>query len=321
MRLRYDAPIAPDTARLIMFTHKTLPISDLAKGRNLRVLRDAEVAYVAKVPYPLPNRLVPCGALKHIRAALRETGIVAMVTPEALIDQAPAGMGLVVADNPLAATLDLHEALIAREDFQWQSFETRIDPSARVHPAAHVVGRDVEIGPDVRIDPGAVIMPRTIIGARSIIGPGTVVGCDAFHVFKKNGVQRVIRQSGGVRIGADVELQANCTVSRAVFGGFTEIGDQALLDSQIHVGHDCRIGRKVSIANQASLAGRVIIQDGVYIAPNVTISNGLTLGEGTQVTIGSVLLQNTKPGQKVTGYNAQPHDQWMMQTIRARRQK
>ena len=303
-----------------MFTQKTLPVSELAKDRNLRVLRDAEVAYVAKVPYPLPNRLVPCGALKHIRAASRETGIVAMLTPEALIDRAPAGIGLVVADNPLVAALDLHEVLIARENFQWQSFETRIDPSARVHPAAHVAGHDVEIGPDVRIDPGAVIMPRTIIGARSIIGPGTVVGCDAFQVFKKNRVQRVIRQSGGVRIGVDVELQANCTVSRAVFGGFTEIGDQALLDNQIHVGHDCRIGRKVRIAGQATLAGRVIIQDGVYIAPNVTISNGLTLGEGTQVTIGSVLLQNTKPGQKVTGYHAQPHDQWI-QTIRARRRK
>lgn len=304
-----------------MFTYQTFSINILAKGLEAHVARDGNIAFVAKIPSPLPNRLVPCGAMKYVKEAMQEAGIAGMIVPAELADQVPRDMALVIANNPMVMAMDLHESLAARENGQWRSFPSQVHASALVHPSATIAERDVKIGAGTRIGPGAIIMERSLIGANSIIGPGTVVGCDAFQVFKKDGRQRVLRQSGGVRIGDEVELQANCTVSRAVFGGFTEIGTGTILDSQVHVGHDCVIGRQVLIANQVSLAGRVVLEDNVYIAPNVTISNGLTLGKGSQVTIGSTVLGNVAPGLKVTGYHAQPHDKWMMQFIRAQRKK
>ena len=303
-----------------MFTGSKIRLSELVKSNELKVVRDADVAYVAKIPSHLPNRLVPCSTIKNLRELRAATGIVAVVVPSDLQDDVPNELGLIVAKNPLAAAMNLHEELISRDNLQWSNFETRVDKTAIIEPSAYVSPTDVEIGPGVRIAQRAVILPRTVIKKNVVIGPGTVVGCDAFQVFKQGDSQRVIKQSGGVLVCSDVEIQANCTISRAVFGGFTTIGEQTILDSQIHVGHDCQIGQKVLIANQSSLAGRVEIEDGAYIAPNTTISNGLKISQGSQVTIGSVVLQDTKPGQKVTGYNAQPHEKWMMQFIRMQRQ-
>lgn len=304
-----------------MFTNKTIALSELSKVLGLDIVRDCQIAFVAKVPNPLPNRLVACSALKHVREALREDGIVGVVTTSELAEHVPEHLGLAVSDAPLVMSMRLHEALMQIEGLQWASFETEIDSSTTVHPSAVIADRDVRIGAGTIIGPRAIILERSIIGQNCVIGPGAVVGCDAFQVFRADEQQRVIAQSGGVMLGNSIEIQANCTLSRAVFGGFTELGDETILDSQVHVGHDCVIGKKVLIANNVSLSGRVIVQDNVYIAPNATISNGLTLAEGSKITIGSTVFANTKPEEKVTGYFAQPHDKWMMQFIRSQRSK
>ena len=304
-----------------MFTHKTLPLSDFASQVGSELLRNAQVSFAAKLPYDLPNRIVPCIDQQNIRKATATTGVVALIAPSKYADSVPLETGLCLAADPIRTALELHELLSEIPDFQWRSFPSEISETALVHPTAFIAERDVTIGPHVRIGPKAMVFPRSVIGADSSIGPGSVVGCDAFQVIKSTSTQRIIKQSGGVRIGRAVDIQSNCTISRAIFGGFTEIGDETLLDSQVHVGHDCKVGKKVLITNQVSLAGRVHVEDGVYIGPNATVSNGVTLKAGSQVTIGSVVLRDTLQGQKVTGYNALQHDQWMLQTIRSMKRK
>jgi UDP-3-O-[3-hydroxymyristoyl] glucosamine N-acyltransferase LpxD len=304
-----------------MFTKNQISLIHLLEGMDCDVLRDADVSFVAKVPNRLARRLVPCSERSHLVQAISAEGVAGVIVPNALVGQVPSCFGLVVAENPVATAIIAHERLAAMPDFLWTTFQSKVSTDSRVEDRAYIAPFDVVIGSGVIIQQGAVILPRTIIGDGSVIGPGSIVGCDAFQVAKVAGRHRIIRQVGGVRIGTNVEIQANCTVSRAIFGGFTEVGDETLIDSQVHIGHDCTIGRKVLIANQASIAGRVEVGDNCYLAPNVTISNGLSLAEGSQVTIGSVLMRNTKPGEKVTGYNAQTHQQWMLQSIRAQRLK
>lgn len=304
-----------------MFTNNTIAASLIAEILALDLRRDFSFSYAAKIHNPLQARVVPCGSQRHLQEALSFPEVVGVVVPESIARLVPIEMGLVVDDKPLAKVIEIHEYLVALKDFQWAGFPSRIDPDAYIDPSAFVAPNDVVIGKGSIVSAKAVVLPRSIIGQGSVIGPGSIIGCDAFQVAKANGVQRIIRQSGGVAIGDGVEVQSNCTVSRAVFGGFTEIGNETLIDSQVHVGHDCRIGRRVLIANQASLAGRVIIEDDVYVAPNVTISNGITLRSKSQITIGSVVMRNVPENQKVTGFNAQPHEKWMIQSIRMQRLK
>lgn len=304
-----------------MFTSNTIAASSVAETLSLDLRVDFRFSYAAKIPNPLKARLVPCGSSRHLQEALRFPEVVGIVAPESLASSLPSGMGFIADANPLAKVIEIHEYLVSLKGFQWAEFPSRIDSNALIHPSAIIAPYDVIIGAGTIVSAKAVVLPRSVIGRDSVIGPGSIIGCDAFQVARLRGAQRIIRQSGGVTIGDGVEVQSNCTVSRAVFGGFTEIGDETLIDSQVHVGHDCRIGRRVLIANQASLAGRVVIEDDVYVAPNVTISNGLTLGSGCQVTIGSVVMRDVPANQKVTGFNAQPHDRWIMQSIRMQRLK
>lgn len=302
-----------------MFTSSKILLSDLIEGEDIRLVRDAEVSFVAKIPYDLPGRFVSCAGKVHVDEAEKYEGIAAVLTTEELSPLIPDNLGLAVCDAPYPTSFHLHEKLYAKPEFLWRSFPSRISPDARISPSAHIAENDVVIGAGTVVMPGAVVLERSVIGENSVIGPGTIVGCDAFQAFKTADTQRIIRQAGGVRIGDGVEFQANCTISKAIFGGFTTIGDATLVDSQVHVGHDCVVEERVLIANSVSLAGRVHLKRDVYVAPNATISNGIVVEEGAQITIGSTVLSNVDQGEKVTGFCAMPHKDWMMRQIHLNR--
>ncbi|NIJ36406.1 UDP-3-O-[3-hydroxymyristoyl] glucosamine N-acyltransferase [Sphingopyxis panaciterrae] len=294
-----------------MFTGSTKALSEFSNQFGLSVQRDTDFAYVGKIPTRLAKRIVPCGKPAHIHAAAEEDGVCAIITTGEHASLVPDRLGLAIADDPVASAMQLHEFIARIPDFQWQSFESRIHSSATIYPGAYIAERDVEIGEDAVIYPNAVIMPRTIIGARSTIGPGTVVGTDAFEVNLATNPLSILVQAGGVRIGDDVDLQAKCTIIRATFGGFTEIGDESKFDCQIHLAHDCVVGRRVRIAACAEVSGRVEIEDDCFIGPNASISNGLTLGARTHITIGAVVVRDTEADSRMTGNFAVDHRKWI----------
>ena len=294
-----------------MFTGSTKTLNEFSNQFGLSVQRDADFSYVGKIPTRLAKRVVPCGTPAHIQAAAEEDGVGAVVTTSENASFVPEHLGLAVADDPVASAMLLHEHISRLPDFQWQGFESRIHPSATIYPGAYVAERDVEIGEDVVVYPNAVIMPRTIIGARSTIGPGTVVGTNAFEVNLTTSPYTVLAQAGGVRIGDDVDLQAKCTIVRATFGGYTEIGNESKFDCQIHLAHDCVVGQRVRIAACAEVSGRVKIEDDCFIGPNVSISNGLTIGARSHITIGAVVVRDTDADSRMTGNFAVDHKKWI----------
>lgn len=301
-----------------MFTGRTLPLSEFDGRFGLEVVRTCDFAFVGKVPTRLGARLVPCTDPHLIAHAARTEGVAGVVTTRELAPLVPGQLGLAVADNPQAAAYDVHDALLEIAGHHWESFPSRIDPTAQIDPHAIVAEHDVVIGARSVVEAGAVIRPRTVIGDECLIGAGAVLGCDAFEVDLSREPRRLLRQAGGVRLADHVDVLAKCTIVRATFGGFTEIGAETKIDCQIHVAHDCVIGRRVRIAACAELSGRVTVGDDVYIGPNATISNGLTIGDRAFVTLGAVVVRNVKADQKVTGNLALPHDKWLkfVNTIR-----
>lgn len=294
-----------------IFTRKTVSLNEVAEFFGINVIRDCNFAYAAKVPTRLPARLVSCAEARHIDAALSEDGIAGIVTTNDLVERVPEHLGAAISDKPISAVLDIHEDLARRANFQWETFESRIHPTAFVHPSAVVAPHDVVLGEGCVVSANAVICPRSIVGRFCNIGPGTVVGGDAFEVNTTVSPRRILVQSGGVWLGDHVEIQSKCTIIRSTFGGYTEIGDESKFDCQIYLAHDCIVGRRVRIAGCAAVSGRVMIGDDVYIGPNASISNGITIGAGATVSIGSVVTRSVSPGQRVTGNFALAHDKWL----------
>lgn len=281
-------------------------------------MRDCDFSYVGKVPTQLQRRLVFCTKAVQVNEALRESGVVGIITSRDLADFVPPSLGLAISQNPVGASLALQAHLCGLHDFQWSAFESKIHPTAVVHEGACVAARDVVIGAGSVVYPGAIVLPRTIIGKKCSIGAGTVVGTDAFEIDVSVDPYIVVKQSGGVRIGNYVDIQAKCTVVRSTFGGFTEIGDGSKFDCQVHLAHDCKTGRNVRIAACAEISGRVSIGDRAVIGPNVSVSNGLRIGNDSKITIGAVVTRDVPDGETVTGHFAVLHRRWLsfMRTLK-----
>jgi acyl-[acyl carrier protein]--UDP-N-acetylglucosamine O-acyltransferase len=294
-----------------MFTGKLFQISDFAESASLSVGRDFGFAFAGKVGTTLSGRIVACSTKSHLEAALDHNGIAGVIVTPENEQLLPFGFCYALSDNPVAALNIIQRALAQNSSGQWETFSSRVHETVVVYPGAYIAPHDVLIEEGVTVFPNAVILPRSVIGKWSSIGPGVIVGTDAFEVDISSVPRRILAQSGGVKIGANVEIQANCTIVRATFGGFTELGDETKLDCQVHVAHDCKLGRKVRIAACAELSGRVTVGDDAFIAPNVSIANGVKIGEKAHVSIGSVVTRDVADGQKVTGNFAVEHSKWL----------
>lgn len=295
-----------------MFSNRIILLSTLLDraGTDLcgaTLLRDCKLSHVAKVPSRVARRIVPCGKLAHLQDAITAHGVVGVIVPEALAASVPVHLGVAIAQSPIAIANRLHETLCSDASFHWDSFDSVIDSSAQIHSTAYVAPKDVVIGPNSVVHQGAIILPRSVIGAHCAIGPGTVVGADAFEVDTTVSPRRILSQAGGVWLEDHVEIQAKCTIVRSTFGGFTAIGRESKFDCQVHLAHDCVVGKRVMVAGCAEISGRVTIGDDAFIGPNCSISNGVFIGARAHVTLGAVVVKGVADDQRVSGNFAVDH--------------
>ncbi len=199
-----------------------------------------------------------------------------------------------------------------------------IDPTAEIAEGAHI-GPYAVIGPRVRIGPSATILAHVVIYSGVTIGSrffahahavvrencvlgdnvtlenGAIIGADGFG-FSKNesGQWEKIPQSGPVRIGSRVDVQANATIDRATVGA-TEIGDGTKIDNLVQVGHGSRIGENTLVCAQTGLAGSSVIGNNVILAGQVGIAGHCTVGDGVILTAQSAVSHDVPPGKTISG--------------------
>jgi len=199
-----------------------------------------------------------------------------------------------------------------------------IDPSAQIGADAHV-GAYVVIGPGSKIGPGAKLLPHVVIYPNVTIGAGffahahavvregcvlgdnvtlengAIVGADGFG-FSKNekGEWIKIPQSGPVRLGDRVDVQANACVDRATVGA-TEIGNGTKIDNLVQVGHGSRVGENTLLCAQTGLAGSSVVGNNVILAGQTGIAGHCTVGDGVILTAQSAVSHDIPPGKMISG--------------------
>lgn len=274
------------------------------------VIRDAEFANFGMVADVAERLCVPAGNAELINEALANANVVAIVCTAAHAELVPDSLGLCVAASPLDVVYRNHvvrvEAGLCRAQMPSQISDTAV-----IHPTAYVSEQDVSIGKRTVIGPLAVVEFGSVIGDDCVIGPGVVIGGNGYQVIEVDGKRRVIPHGGGVRLGDRVELQANTSVTRSLFSGFTEIGDDTAVDNLVYVAHNVRIGKRCRLVGCSMICGSATLGDDVWVGPNAVVSNGLNLGDGAWVTIGSVVTRDIVAGQKVTGNFAIDHEDFL----------
>jgi len=208
------------------------------------------------------------------------------------------------------------------------SAEPRVHPSARIAASAAILpgavvmeGASVgercvlypgvvlepfsAVGDDTTLFPGVVLGHHCALGRRVIVHGGTVIGADGFGFYDGPTGRHKIPQIGNVVIADDVEIGASCTVDRATIET-TTIGQYTKLDDQVHVGHNCRIGRYIYIVGNSAIGGSVVIEDGAMISGMVIVKDHLRIAAGSIVMGLSGVAQDTEPKTAYFGSPARP---------------
>jgi UDP-3-O-[3-hydroxymyristoyl] glucosamine N-acyltransferase len=199
-----------------------------------------------------------------------------------------------------------------------------IDSSAEIGPGAHI-GAYVVVGTGVRLGAHATLLPHVvlytgvqaghhffahahavvregcILGDHVTLENGAIIGADGFG-FSKNdkGEWEKIPQSGPVRLGSRVDVQANACVDRATVGA-TEIGDGSKVDNLVQVGHGSKVGKDTLLCAQTGLAGSSVVGNNVILAGQTGIAGHCTVGDGVILTAQSAVSHDVPAGKMISG--------------------
>ena len=199
-----------------------------------------------------------------------------------------------------------------------------IDPTAVIGDGAHI-GAYVVVGPGVKLGPKATLLPHVVLypgvsaganlfvhahavvrehcvlGDNVTLENGVIIGADGFG-FAKNerGQWEKIPQSGPVRLGDRVDVQANACIDRATVG-VTEVGSGSKVDNLVQVGHGSKIGENTLVCAQTGLAGSSIIGNNVILAGQTGIAGHCSVGDGVILTAQSAVSHDIPAGKIISG--------------------
>ena len=218
-----------------------------------------------------------------------------MITTEALANEITATQNFIIVDNPYLAYAKATQLFFEKYNENNAKIKPKIGTNVTIGKNSVINGNCV-IGDNVVIHDNVSIYSCTNIGPNSIIHSGTVIGSDGFgYAPKKEGWEK-IAHLGGVVIGSDVEIGANCAIDRGALGN-TVIKDGVKFDNHIHIAHNVEIGENTAIAGQSGVAGSVKIGKNCQIAGKVGIVGWLEITDNVTVMAGTLVTKSLKqPG-------------------------
>lgn len=153
-----------------------------------------------------------------------------------------------------------------------------------------VVGPEVTLGPDVELKSHSVVTGWTEIGEGTKIWPFAVVGEVPQDLkFKGERTRLIVGKRNRIREGATLNTGTEGG------GGITRVGDDNLIMTGAHVGHDSQLGSRIVMANQVAVAGHCVIGDDVIIGGLSGIHQFVRVGKGAIIGAVTMVAQDVIP--------------------------
>ena len=176
-----------------------------------------------------------------------------------------------------------------------------VDPTARLGAGVRigpfcVIGPDVTLGDGVEVKSHAVVTGWTDVGADTVIFPHATVGEVPQDLKYRGERTRLI-------IGARCKIRESVTLNIGTEGGggVTQVGDDCLLMTGAHVGHDARLGNRVILANGVAIAGHCQIGDDVIVGGLSGIHQWVRIGQGAIIGAVTMVTNDVIPFGLVQG--------------------
>lgn len=188
-----------------------------------------------------------------------------------------------------------------------------IHGTAIVHPSAYVED-SAEIGPDCYIGPFSLVGPEVVLGrgvvlkSHAVVTGWTEIGDETviFPFATVGEVPQDLKFKGEhtrLKVGARCRIREGATLNTGTEGGggITTVGDDCLLMTGAHVGHDAHVGNRVILANQVAIAGHCQIGDDVIIGGLSGIHQFVRIGKGAIVGALTMVTNDVLPYGLVQG--------------------
>lgn len=184
---------------------------------------------------------------------------------------------------------------------------TVIHPSAVVEPGAEL-GAGVRIGPfavigeQVRLGDGVEVRSHAVVTGWTDVGPGTVI----FPSACVGEIPQDLKYRGErtrLIVGARCRIREGATLNTGTEGGggVTRVGDDCLLMTGAHVGHDAQVGDRVILANQVALGGHAVLEDDVIVGGLSGVHQFVRIGRGAMIGALTMVAHDVLPFGLVQG--------------------
>lgn len=282
-------------------------ITFLANPRYATKLKLSRASAIILVPEmahecPIPSVLTPQPYLYFARLAQL------LSPPRALV---PGIHSSAVVLSPLPATVEVGPGVFIDEDV--------------VIEDGVLVGAHCSLSKGCRLGAGSILHHRVTlyenvaIGRLGLIHSGAVLGADGFGFAREqDGRWLKIPQTGGVRLGNDVEVGANTTIDRGALED-TVIGDGVKLDNQIQIAHNVQVGDHTAMAGCVGVAGSAKIGKRCTVGGGAVILGHIELADDVHVSSGTLVAKSIlRPGSYTGTVPFMPHDDWLRNFSRLR---
>ncbi|MFC1752482.1 acyl-ACP--UDP-N-acetylglucosamine O-acyltransferase [Thermoproteota archaeon] len=175
-----------------------------------------------------------------------------------------------------------------------------IHPTASVHASA-ILGKDVVVGANTIIGENVVIGDRTVLEANIFVEKWTRIGedCHIHYGCVIGSAAQDIKYHGEktwVVIGDRNQIREYVTINRSTGKDtITEIGNDNIFLTHVHIAHNCKLGNNIIIANMTNLGGHTEVEDKAVIGGMTGIHQFTKIGRGAMVGAYTRLPQDVPP--------------------------
>lgn len=304
-----------------------MKLNELLRNIGLNsVQKDIEAEAIKDLSRASKNEISFITSKKYINELKATKAGVVFVTKE-LFAEVPVNSIGIICDDPYLS-MAYASKYFKRDLLSKEFIEPTINKSARVSDKATigsnskieanctilpgvVIGENVTIGEECTIYPNVTIYNDTSIGDHCTIHAGSVIGSDGFgYAHTKDGRHIKIYHNGNVVLEDDVEIGANCTIDRAVFGS-TVIKKGSKIDNLVQIGHNCIIGENSILVSQVGLSGSSELGRNVVMGGQSATAGHLKIGDFATIAARGGVTKSIEGGKVYGGFPLILQKEWL----------
>jgi len=184
-------------------------------------------------------------------------------------------------------------------DFAYIGENVKLGDGCKIYPFVYI-GDNTTIGDNNILYPHVTIYSDCVVGSNCILHAGAVLGSDGFGFAPEGEEYKKIPQLGNVVLEDDVEVGANTTIDRAVFGS-TIIRRGVKLDNLIQIAHNVEVGENTVMAAQVGIAGSVKVGKHCMFGGQVGLAGHLKIADNVSFGAQSGVISNITEAKTLLG--------------------